>query len=69
MSAVAQRVEVDRPPDEPLVALERVEPLDQPGRLGVGERAPVESDPAVGGEPSLDDAEDVRARPRRRSVP
>ena len=34
-----QGVEVDRAPDEPLVALERVEPLDQAGRLRVGERA------------------------------
>ena len=38
MSARLERVEVDRPADEPLVALERVEALDQAGRLGVGER-------------------------------
>ena len=47
MSAALQRVEIDRPPDEPLVALERVEPLDQPGRLGIGERPPLDADPAV----------------------
>ena len=42
MSARLERVEVERPADEPLVAVERVEPLDQPGRLGVGERPPVD---------------------------
>ena len=47
-----ERVEVDGPPDEPLVALERVEPLDEPGRLRVGERPPLEADPAVLREPA-----------------
>ena len=34
-----ERIEVERPPQEALVALERVEPLDQPGGLGLGEGA------------------------------
>ena len=49
-----QGVEVDRPPDEPFVSLERVEPLDQACRLGVVERASVDRHAAVDGEPSLD---------------
>ena len=35
-------VEVERPADEPLVAVVRVEPLDEPGRLRIGERPPVD---------------------------
>ena len=33
-----ERIEVDRPADELLVAVERIEPLDEPGRLGVRQR-------------------------------
>ena len=52
-----ERIEVDRAPDELLVALERIEPLDEPGRLGVGQR------------PALDALGAVhrRAAPRRRT--
>ena len=57
----SERVEIDRRPDEPLVALVGIEPLDQPRRLGVGERAPGDRLGPVGGEPGLDDAEDVCA--------
>ena len=32
-----QGVEIERPPHEPLVSLERIEPLDEPGGLGVVE--------------------------------
>ena len=56
-----ERVEVDRPPDEPLVALVGIEALDQAGRLGVGERPAGDGDPAVGRQPGLDHAQDVGA--------
>ena len=54
-----QRVEVDRPADEPLVTLERVVALDQAGGLGVGERPPGDADPAVDRESRLDDRQDL----------
>ena len=61
-------VEVDRPADEPLVALVRVVPLDQPGRLGVRERPALDRRPAVRRDPRLDDLQDLRAGGRRRSA-
>ena len=57
-----QRVEVERPPDERLVAVVRVEPLDETGRLGVGERPALDRRPAVPGDPRLEHREDVGAR-------
>ena len=56
-----ERVEVDGRPDEPLVAVVRVEPLDEAGRLGVGERPAVDGDAAVVRETRLDHPEDVGA--------
>ncbi len=52
-------IEVDRAPDEPLVAFVRIEPFDEAGRLGVGERPPLDRDPAVSRELGLDEPEDV----------
>ena len=42
-----QRVEVDRPADVPLVALERVEALDEAGRLGIGKRPALDRGPPL----------------------
>ena len=61
-------IELDRPADVALVALERVEALDEPGRLGVGERPALDGRPAVPGDLGLEDAEDVGARRPRRSA-
>jgi hypothetical protein len=67
-SARLQRVEVDRPPDEPLVALERVEALDEPGRLGVGEgRRSIARRRSRAIAASM--TAGSRRRPRRRSAP
>ena len=54
-------VDVDRPPDVLLVALVRVVPVDQAGRLGVGERAARDRRPAVRGDRRLEDGQDLRA--------
>ena len=51
----AQRIEVQGAPHEPLVAVVRVEALDQPGRLGIRERPPLHLVGAVLGQPRLDD--------------
>ncbi len=53
-------VEVDRPPDEPLVALVRVVALDEAGRLGVGERPALDRPCRRSGDRRLEDGEDVR---------
>ena len=57
-----ERVEVDGRAHEPFVARIRIEALDEPGRLGIGERPALDPGPAVDRELGLDDAEDVRAR-------
>ena len=54
-------LEIHRPFDEPLVAIERVEPFDETGRFGVGQRAAVDRDPAVLGQSRLDGTEDLGA--------
>ena len=59
-----QLVEVDRPADELLVALEQVEALDQPGRLGVGQRPALDRRAAVLRDRRLEDRQDVAARGR-----
>ena len=57
----AQRIEVQGAPHEPLVAVVRVEALDQPGRLGIRERPPLHLVGAVLGQPRLDDRQHLGA--------
>ena len=57
-----ERVEIDRPADVPLVTLVWVVALDEPRRLGVGERAALDRR-AIGDRP-LDDREHVRTTGR-----
>jgi len=59
-----QRVEVDGPPDVALVALEGIESLDEAGRLGVGQRPPLDRDPAVRRDRRLEDGQDLGSRGR-----
>ncbi len=67
--AVLERIEIDRSAQVGLVARERVEPVDEPGRLAVGERPSLDRRPAVARDLRLDDAEDLRPGSRSGSAP
>ena len=54
-----ERIEIDRPPHELLVAVVRVEALDEPGTLRVGEGPAVDGLLAVDRQSCLDDAQDL----------
>ena len=53
-------IEVDGPPHELLVAVERIEPLDEPGRLTVGQRTALHALEAIHREACLDGRQDIR---------
>ncbi|MEJ7695961.1 MAG: hypothetical protein WKF78_04870 [Candidatus Limnocylindrales bacterium] len=55
----SERVEIDRPPDEPFVALVRVEPIHLPRCFGLGQRPALDVVPAIDRQSGLDHAQEV----------
>ena len=53
-------VEIDGPPDVCRVAVVWVEPLDESGGFGIGERPPLDGRPTVAGDLGLEGREDLR---------